>query len=1158
MEEANRLARRGRIIILIWLVVCPWANLLWGQGVASISGRVTDQSGAAVPNVQITATNEATGVNYLTRSTDTGSYVVSNLRIGAYTVTAEQHGFHKLIHTGVVVSVNANVRVDLSLKMGSLTQSVEVSATPTLLRTQDPALGTTILESDVQKLPLYNRRPGYLLAVVPTVRFVGEDDLSFGSPRFVQGGTSGADYVIDGVPATQNGPNPDQITIMPPLESVQEVRVDTSGLGATFGGGAPSGTVMTMVTKSGTNDFHGSLYEYARNEALDARSTFSPKKPLDRYHLFGGSVGGKIIKNKLFYFYNGEGTKQELPQSGLFTFPTKTMLSGDFSALKTTQVIGHDALGRNVYAGEIFDPATSRQVTAGQVDPSTGLTAVSSGYVRDAFQGNLVPASRFSQVAKNVIAFPSFTAPNLPGTSTGANNVFATWGNVFNAYRHTAKLDFNVNDKDALSYTWLYELHKFGTPPPSQFINPVTSNIQLETQHQTQDHIIGWTHIVSANLVNDLRFNYRPLRTRRVEPGNNPSAKYAAEIGIKNFSPVGGDIGFPQFNFSGYATLGPPFLIVNFEPQWFLTGLDTVTYVHGNHTLHFGLEVDKDVNEIRNETQPTGAFTFTPLLTNQPGLTGNDGNSIASFLLGDLTSASINDQGLFRYHEWMYDAFTTDTWKITPRLTLSLGLRWSVQAPIYEDLNNKITFFEPNAVNPVSGTVGALAYAGRNGYPRSLFDTNFGRFLPRVGFAYNLDSKTVIRGAYGLFTLNCQGACVSQNEGFAAVTAGFSTQDNGITPAFNIDSGFPSYPIGGTPTSLTPGFGAVPVGKNPIQGINYVDRKQPFSYLEDFNLSVQREIPYGIVLEVAGQGNLGRKMLVGVDRNQLPPSVWGIQGNLQALRPYPQYSSVMQFIAPLGTLNYYGLSVSAQRRYSHGWSLMANYSWSKSLGILSSSFAAPYAEYTNNPGLSYGPAVYNDQNGATGVPYQMASISGLWTLPFGPGKTWINSGPMSHIFGGWETSGILTIQGGIPFSLQNSAPSLNCDCGLANRLNLVGNLHSGSQTMNQWFNTSAVAAPSFGQIGTLGPGVLVGPHMVVLNFDLSKEFNIFRERVKGRFDAQFFNFTNTPVYGNPGNVFGTPTFGVVSGPGPAAPGASVGAPPWGAARIVQLGMHISW
>jgi TonB dependent receptor len=498
------------------------------------------------------------------------------------------------------------------------------------------------------------------------------------------------------------------------------------------------------------------------------------------------------------------------------------------------------------------------------------------------------------------------------------------------------------------------------------------------------------------------------------------------------------------------------------------------------------------------------------------------------------------------WHNWYYGAYVQDDWKVRRNLTLNLGLRWDIDAPVYES-QYRGNGFNFNAINPVSGTPGIVNFFNAPGGPvGGFYNIDWHRFAPRFGFAYQAVPQTVIRGGYGIFNINPNLGANTRAPSLGYTTVGqFNSPDGGVTPAFILANGFPNYPLGGDPSVLNASFGAVPVGTPPTTTPTFVNPRWKFGYVQNFNLSIQRQLPFNMLIEIAGQASLARNLPIQVNWNEVPPQFWGLTGNNYVHRPFPQYNNVTEVKNAEGTQNYWNGYVRLEKRFSKGLTLTSNYSLGKSLGFLGGSIYFPR--------LSYGPAIYNEANGVTAVPYQMATISWAYDLPWGHGQRWLNSGWVSYVLGGWSIGGVLSWNGGVPFGVTCSCDSLNGNSPLGNRVNIVGNPNLSNPTPSLWFNTAAFAAPPFGTIGNYG-GTLLGPSNTRLDFTLRKMFSL-TEHVKFTLLGEFFNFTNTPQFGPPDSNLGDPTFGQTNGPGPGLGANTLG--PYGA-RQIQLGGRIDF
>lgn len=1110
--------RLSHVLLVVAVSVLVGVGQLVAQGTAYLTGNVTDSSGAAIPGATLVIKNTATGATQTLKTTGDGVYRSPALSAGTYDITVSAKGFQQAVSSNVALLVGQPRGVNFTLKVGQVSQTVMVTSAPAQLRTQEAGLGQTVTYNQVAKLPYFSRSAGVLLSLAPGVRYAGEDVISYGASRYNVAGYTNVNVMIDGANDTGDREDVAQMVLNPSVETLREVKVNENQYSAKYG--RDIGPLVMMETKSGTNQFHGGIYEYFRNEALDTYDGFTRTKPLDRQHMFGGTIGGPIKKNKLFFFGSLEGQKSSLPIDGTLTVPTANEKNGDFTAL------GHP----------IYDPTTH----------STCGPEVCN---------NIINPSYFDPVAKNVLPF--FPAPKLPGISA---NYPATAGSQVNLWRGVERIDWDISPKDTFSGVWMFAythnpfLGWSGFKPVAS--PPVAGGFGF--QYLTQSFDYHWTHIFSPTLFMSNRVVDRPRYITRLNPGVDPAGKWAQTLGVKNYAGAnlpqsyGGDLGFPTFNFSGYTQMGPGFLLFQERPIRETAWDIDLTYVHGNQTLSTGFSIERGEHGAPDQSFPTGNFNFSPSETGAVTAAGqptpNTGDAFASFLLGLTDSASTELGPPLTWYNWYSGAYIEDNWKALPNLTINLGLRWDIDGPVYETQHrgNGFDFYQ---INPASGTPGVIEFLNRPGYPYTgFYNTDWHRLSPRFGFAWEVIPKTVIRGGFGMYSINPNLGANTRAPGTGFTTLGsFGSPDGGVSPAFILQNGFPSYPIGGNLTLLTNSFGAVPVGQSPTTSPTFVARNWKFGYAENFNLSVERQLPWQMVFEVAGQGVLGRNLPVGVNWNEVPPQFWGMTGPNFARRPFPQFGNVTELKSQKGTTNYYQGYVRLDKHFTNGFTLISNYSYGRSIGFMGGSIYYPQ--------LSYGPgAIYNTANGVTAVPYQMANISWVYELPFGAGKNYFTSGAAEKVFGGWSVGGILEFLGGVPFGVNAANDSLNGNSPLGGRVNIIGDPNAvANRSPDHWFNTSAFALPAFGQIGNYG-GTLLGPRDNRLDLSIQKATNI-TERFKLTFVAEAFNATNTPQFGPPDATLGTPNFGRTTGTGGGLGANTLG--PYGA-RQMQLGLRIDF
>lgn len=1109
--------KRLSLLMVAASVVCL-GSLLWAQGTAYLTGYVLDPSDAGIPNATVSIKNNVTGTTLSLQTTEAGVYRSPALEPGTYTITVSVTGFQTSVTNGIAVEVGQPRGLDIHLVIGQAGQKVEVNASAPLLKTEDSGLGQSVDFSQVSRLPYFSRSAGALLGLSPGVRYGGEDSISYGASRYSVAGWTNVNVIVDGAPVNGDRTDVAQMTLNPSVESLSEVRVITNQYSAEFG--QDVGALVLMESRSGTNKWHGGAYEYLRNEFFDTDNQFSHTKPIDRQNNFGGTFGGPILRNKLFFFTAQERGYLKSPQGVVLTVPTAAMKAGDFTGLPA-----------------IYDPAST--------------TCVGGVCTRTQFAGNQIPVGAFDPVAVNLLKY--FPDPNQPGD---VNNLTASTGLNQHRYRGTVKMDWIIGANDTLSGVWNMDRvtqTNLGVPAYNA-IDPAASPTfgGFGFQYQTQIYNFSETHLFSPRTFMTNRVIWRPRYITRLNPAVNPSKMYAETLGIQNYpgallpAAEGGDLGFPTFNFSGYTGLGPGLLLFQENPISEFDYQGSVSLVRGSHTIKAGVQVERGKHGVPDQTTPTGSFNFGALETSQPGV-GGTGDAFASFLLGQVDQGSGELGPLLVWRNVYMAPWVQDDWKVSRKLTVNLGLRWDIDFPITEQ-DNRGNSFNPTAINPVSGTPGIYEFLGKDGWPTNFYNTDWHRFAPRVGFAYQLTSKTVVRGGYGIYGISpILGANRRAPSAGYTTNALFNSPDSGITPAFILGDGFPAYPLGGDPNILNASFGSVPVGSTPVSTPTFVERNWKFGYAENFNVSVQHELSNSMVVEVAAQGSLGRKLPYGQNLNEVAPSEWGIAGSNFARRPFPQFNNVTDVKYPEGSTDYYAGYVRFNKRFARGLNLIANYNWGKSIGFVGGSIYFP--QYSRQL------TIYDTANGATGLPIHQATLSWTYALPFGAGRSYFNQGLAANLLGGWDIGGIFTVHSGVPFNITSGSDSLNANSPLGNRADLVGSAVPADRNPSHYLNASAFAAPTFGTIGNFCCSKLFSPNNAELNMTLGKSFSV-HEGYDLRLVAEFFNLLNSPQWGTPDSNLTDPGFGTITGSGSGA-GSGVANPQDGA-RVMQLGIRLDF
>jgi hypothetical protein len=1067
---------------------------------AVIGGTVSDTQGAAIADAKVSVTSDATGVAAGTTTNSTGAWLIPNLKIGSYTLTVEHDGFKRYSRKDITLSTAERLGLDIKLELGQVAETVTVSSETPIIEDKTSVVGQTIESRDIEDLPIGNRRTMNVVNLSPSAVFVGYDAGQKPNFSLAGGRTQSQMFWIDGASAQNMRLGVGQVDLDPPAETVQEIRILSNNYSAEYG--ASAGGVIIETTKSGTNAFHGSGYEFLRNDAFDAPGYFAPvanggKTPPElRYNVFGGTLGGPIRRNKTFFFFGYEGQRQRVGTVTTLTVPTLLQRGGDFSQT-------FNAKGQPI---PVYDPATTQLVNGKSV--------------RTAFPGNAIPLGRLDPVALKVLNY--YPLPNRTADSvTGANNYRANGVTGLTGDFYIGKVDHVFNDKDRVTARYLF--NSGNNNNASAYTNPAADPTSYNLAHQQYIYSF-WTHVFGPTLVNDARFNYGNRIAHALTLGVGSRAVEA--LGLTGVS----DNAFPSFAAAGYSSLGSTgqerrqYPIQNFQY------VDNLSWIRGRHAFKFGFETRKSRNYEVNLSTASGAFTFSTQPTGQPG-DSTTGNGAASLLLGFPTAFSQSQTQVIDRYSYYLSGFVQDDYTVTRNLTLNLGLRWETDTPI-TDSNNRMNGFSSSQINPVSGTPGVVKFAGLNGFPTQPYSTDWNNFGPRFGFAWKpFDSGlTVVRGGYGVFFAHPfdTGQPASANLGFSTSSA-LNTPDNGITAPFYLRNGVPA--TASTPV-LNDSFGAVAVGANANTAVTYFDPTRRTGYSQQFNLNVQRELPGSLAVEVSLIANLSHKLAnSNLSVDQIAPGVLGAGHSSQADRPYPQFSNVTILSPSIGDATYYGGFVRAQKRFSNGFNLVSSYSWSK---FLDNSFEGgstvgqdngAYSNYYNRA-ADWGPSS-ND------IRHRFV-FSSVYELPFGKGRKWLSSGVAGQVLGGWTVATVTTLQSGAPFTVVTQTNSTNAFSAGSQRADVLRNpnLPSDAQSVQKWFDTSAFAQPGTYQFGNEGRNILRGPGLISVDASLLRNFAI-AEKKTFQLRGEFLNSINHTNLGLPNSTYGSSAFGTITSAGPA-------------------------
>lgn len=1130
------------VILFAALTAATLCSSLPAQQITgAIVGTVSDPAGAPIPNAEVTVTEAATQQAIVSRTDALGGFVAPYLKPGRYAVRVQAPGFKTALRENIEVQVDAQVRLPFRLEVGEVTTEISIREQLPLVETEKGALGQVVPERAIADLPLQGRNVFDLVGLA-----AGVQTSPLGDGRVISSGSAtglaifvAADISINGGRFRTNEFLLDGISIMLPVQqqfalspspdSTQEFKVMSNSYGPQFG--RSGGGVINVVTRGGTNEFHGAAYEMFRNDRLKANNYFANARNQSRgvfhFNMFGGALGGPIVRNRTFFFADYQGHRENSALGGRsLTIPTAAQRQGDFSTLFNAQ--GQPVL--------IYDPYTTRRNPAG------------TAYIRDAFPGNRIPAARFDRAAARIQQYVPL--PNRPGEGPANLNNWAYYSREdTRSDQWSVRLDHRFSERHSV----------FGrfTRNTGDSENPGEFGTAADTQHirftnDTFNTVINGTFVFSPVSV----FNYRLGATRR--DGNQVTAPSGSvsltELG---FPPAVAAAAqketFPQISFTGYAQIGTP----PDAPQTndIYTIVAEQTQIRGRHTLTYGADLRLYNQNVFRPTNASGNYSFTRGFTQGPdpqraSLTAGD--AWASFLTG-YGSGNIQNTPAFAVRNAYIAGFFNDDvrWR---RLTLNVGLRWEYEQPRTERYNRFSTFdFTrpfPIRVPGMPQLYGVLTHPGRDGEPRGNFDTFRKGFGPRVGLAYRWRDRTVLRSGYGIFFLPRQGypnATQFGAAGFQIVTTWIASID-GITPVNPLSNPYP----GGLLQPPTSQAEILQLGQAITINPRYNKNN---AYVQHWNLGLQTELPGRWLLEAVYAGNQGVRLPVSVQFNQVHPQFQSLGNNLtrrvdnpfygligtgalstptislnQLLRPFPQYGNIDSNLNHTAASKYHSLQLRTERRLARGGLLLLTYTASKMIDDGSGrvvNFTAFRPPAQNQYDLRAERAVSQQDVS------QRLNISHVLDFPFGRGRRFLNQGPgpLLRLVGGWSVQGTAVFSTGFPLALTSSgnsgvfSPSLR-----PNNTGQSAELSGSAQSrLNRYFNTDVFRIPdpfTFGNTGRTLPDVR-GPGRRNYNLAVSKSTAIL-ERFNLVFRAEAFNLTNTPFFMPPATSLGDASFGVIS------------------------------
>ena len=1104
-----------RSLVLLTLA----AAAAFAQTTASLNGAIVDSSGAAVPGARVALANTDTNLRRDTVTDGEGLYTFPLLPPGSYSLTVQKDGFKQISREAFRLEVNQAARVDLTMQVGAVSETVEVTGAAPLLNSTTSSVGHVIDQKAVADLPLNGRNFVQLAILGPGVVGVGfsasgtigsgsrPDDMRPGTELFSNGNREQSNnFLLDG--ADNNFRRNGLITLRPSVESVREFKIQTNLFGAEQG--RNPGATVNVITKSGSNKFRGSAYEFFRSEKLDGREYFTPpsvKKPPYRQNQFGASLGGPIVRDKLFFFADYEGYRRRRGiNTSVNTVPTAATRNGDFSAVR-----------------DIFDPVTVR-----------AQAGAASGYVRDPFPGRQIPRTRMDSVTSRLVQ--AYPLPDIAGLT---NNQFTNPMNLQNWDQGDVRLDYTVTSNTTAFGR--FSRQDTLTQPPSTFGPRQVAGLDIpvglgndgtfagDSYLKAYHAVAGVTHVFSPTLIFDFRMGYGRFNLRHLKDGAAPDVNLGERLGVprSNQGPV--SWGIPIFAPANYTGIGGASSLPTIRLENTFNPNVSVTKLMGPHTLKLGTNIVRRQIIDFQTNRGDGRFNFDRTFTSDPNNTGATGDTMASFLLG---AASAIEQDFLLVWAGMRTmeggSYFQDDWKVTSKLTLNLGIRYEYTPPPVEVADRWANF---------NAATGKMVIAGVNGNRRAGVSNDGNNWAPRFGFAYKARRSTVIRGGAGIF---------------------YNTQGNG-SAVFRLHRHLPFGPINvATIDQFNPnvrrvaqGFDPIPaidiaqLTTNPVGSFNSVPENYKTGYAQQMNLGIEHEVgSIGTVFKAAYVGNLARQVDSVFDINRADPG----PGTPQSRRPLRNIAPGVvgaSYADTSGRANYHSLQMTAEKRFTASLGFLTAYTWSHSIDNVP----------LQQGGGSDGPVPQDIRyrfldRGTSGFDITHRFTESMnWAVPVGKGKRMaIDNAWANHLLGGWQMNGIVTIQTGLSFTPTLATAVSNSGGSKPDRRG-AGTLDSG-RTIDRWFDTSFNTAgaawftPAQFTYGNGGRNILRGPGRWNLDYSLFKNFAV-TERVGVQFRSEFFNIFNHPQFDLPNPTIGNPNAGRIS--------ATVGTP-----RDIQFSLRLSF
>ncbi len=1112
--------RKNAICLGLCLAFAASPVWLHGQaGSGELTGRVVDPAGNGVPQARVTATYTATGVSLGAVTTGSGDYSFLYLNPGTYSVDVLADGFKSVKRENVTVETGQRLRLDLALEIGSKGEVVVVTADDLPLQSASSDVETVIHGEAIPAMPLNGRNFVQLATFAPGVELPQGTQL----PRINGGRPRTNEYLFDGISALQ--PEPGQVAFFPIVDDIQEFNIETNAVPAEFG--RFNGGVVNLTTKAGSDTFHGSVYDFLRNEDLNARNYFTPTtaaKPKFRRNQYGGTIGGPVLKQRLFFFGDFQGQRQDVGVVRTSTVPTLDERNGVFTGV-----------------AHIFDPST---------------TVFTNGkYVRTEFPNDVINTPLDPAAVLLLNRYPK------PTKSGVANNYTRVADDLDHESQFDVRVDgkFGPNDLGFVRYSYFSDVDNPATPladGSGALTGTVlgTNNVTGLSNVLGQQVVANETHLFGSNMVNDLRAGYTRRSNNIV--GSALTSSPSETFGIPGIPTNGAfNNALPLFTLTGIQQIGQSAGTFSNYVTAVTQIVDIFSRTAGSHTFKFGADLRWSQLNAIAPGNPTGAFGFTTTGTNQQGIT-NSGNAIASFLLGQVDNFQIDlQENKMRPRARAEEYFAQDDWKLTRTLTVNLGMRWTLNFPSTET-NNQGAVFDLGKQQ--------LQYLGRDGYSRSARELHLDNFAPRLGVAYLLSPKTVVRSGFGIVFFDQSGITTPfTNPQFPFIQNVAQRTQDSVNRAFALSDGPTVAPI---PLTADAGLG---------QSVYTANRTLGSGYVQQWNLAVEREIARNLSFSIGYVGShvvhvgmpdtnlnqltvaqlaTGPALLAKVPNpyyGELPISS-SIGGKTityaQSIKPYPRFLNVASYRKNTGQTNYNALEVSVEQRMTKGLSFLASFTHSKLIDDASAVFSTTVLSSPNSSSLiaadTFQPQLERDS--ANGDMPNVLAVSGTYKLPAGKGYHFAPAGIAAKFLGGWSLNGILLAQSGMPVTVTQATNNNSFAGFVLQRPNIVGNvdLSPSHRTPAQYFNIAAFAtAPQF-ELGSASRNPVRGPAFRDGDIALIKQ-TLIGEHANVEFRTEIFNLTNTPGFAQPNGSFGSPAFGSIT--------ATATDP-----RVMQFGARISY